>query len=66
MVNLKASDLLLCVPESFNMNISHELFDYTITFVNPQHQNTNSQGDFKDLLYTKLNPIQIWYDKFNQ
>ena len=25
------------IPESFNTNISHQLFDYTITFVNPQH-----------------------------
>ena len=61
MVNLKVSNLLICIPESFNMNISHQLFDHTTTFVN-----TNSKGDFKDLLYTKLNPIQIWYDKFNQ
>ena len=26
-----------CITESFNMNISHQLFDYTLTFVNPQH-----------------------------
>ena len=26
-----------CIPESFNTNISHQLFDYTITFVNSQH-----------------------------
>jgi hypothetical protein len=25
------------IPESFNTNISHQLFDYTITFVNSQH-----------------------------
>ena len=25
------------IPESFNTNISQELFDYIITFVNPQH-----------------------------
>ena len=35
-----------CIPESFNTNISHQLFDYTITFVNTQHYNTNSKGDF--------------------
>ena len=35
-----------CMPESFNMNISHQLFDKTITFVNSQHKNTNSKGDF--------------------
>ena len=28
---------LICIPESFNTNISHQLFDYTITFVDPQH-----------------------------
>ena len=28
------------------MNILHQLFDYTITFVNSQHYNTNSNGDF--------------------
>ena len=26
-----------CIPESFNTNISHQLFDYKITFVNSQH-----------------------------
>ena len=35
-----------CLPESFNKNISHQLFDYTITFVNSQHLNTSSKGDF--------------------
>ena len=33
---------ILCVPESFNMNISHQLFDYKITFVNLQREITNS------------------------
>ena len=27
----------ICIPESFNTNILHQLFDYTITFVNSQH-----------------------------
>ena len=31
--------------ESFNTNISHQLFD-KITFVNSQRENTNSKGDF--------------------
>ena len=30
----------------FNTNISHQLFDYTITIVNSQHKNTNSKVDF--------------------
>ena len=36
----------ICNPESFNTYISPQLFDYTITFVNSQHWNTNSKGDF--------------------
>ena len=36
----------VCIPESFNTNISQHLFDYTITVANSQHQNTNSKGDF--------------------
>ena len=30
----------------FNMNISHQHFDYKIAFVNSQHKNTNFKGDF--------------------
>ena len=37
---------IFCIPESFNTNISHQIFDYTITFLNKQHLNTNSKGDF--------------------
>ena len=33
-------------------NISHQLFDYKKNFVNPQHENTNSKGDF--VLKTRL------------
>ena len=58
------------------MNISNQLFDYTITFVNSQHYNTNSKGDFllkktvlnvrfRVFLYTKINPTKIWYEEFN-
>ena len=36
---------ILSIPESFNTNISHQIFDYTTTFVNFQHQNTNLKGD---------------------
>ena len=39
----------ICIPERFNKNISYHLFDYTITFVNSQHLNTNSKAD----LYSK-------------
>ena len=34
------------IPESYNTNISHQLLDYTITFVNSQQKNTNSKGEF--------------------
>ena len=30
-------DNIFCIQESFNTNISHNFFDYTITFVNSQH-----------------------------
>ena len=42
-----------CIPESFNTNISHQLFDYTITFVNLQHQNTNYKGSFTNRHFMK-------------
>jgi hypothetical protein len=34
------------LPESFNKNISYQLFDYKITFVNSQRENTNLKGNF--------------------
>ena len=37
---------VFCILESFNSIISHQLFGYIITFVNLQHENTNSKGDF--------------------
>ena len=30
---LREQVLINCIPESFNMNIAYQLFDYTITFV---------------------------------
>ena len=36
----------ICIPESFNTNISHQIFDYAITFLNSQNQNENSKDDF--------------------
>ena len=37
-----------CIPENYNTNISQQLFDYKITFLNLQHENKNknSNGDF--------------------
>ena len=34
--------IYFCIPESLNTNISHQRFDYKITFLNFQHKNTNS------------------------
>ena len=34
-----------CIPESFNTNISQQLFDYIITFVNST-KNTDSKDNF--------------------
>ena len=36
----------ICLPESFDMDISHQLSNCKITFVDSQHENTNSKGDF--------------------
>ena len=50
---------------SFNINISHQFFDYRITFVNLQHKKTNLKSEFvfknwvltlfKDFTNTKIN-----------
>ena len=39
------STIYLFIQEIFNMNISHQLIDYKVTFVNSQHKNKNSKGD---------------------
>ena len=36
----------ICIPESFNTYISHQLLNNKITFVNSHLENTNSKGDF--------------------
>ena len=43
---MMASLKLLWKPESFNINISHQLFDYKITSVNSQRENPNSKGGY--------------------
>ena len=37
---------IFCIPESFSKNISHQIFDYKITFVYSQLENTHPKGDF--------------------
>jgi hypothetical protein len=53
-------DKAVFLLESFNTNISHQLFDYTKTFVNLQHKNTNLKGDlYSDLnVFLKIHGIQ--------
>ena len=54
----------LCILESFNTNISHQLFDYKLIFMNSPHKNTNSKGDFifkKNGL--KLSLKDLWFIK---
>ena len=49
------------------MNISHQLFDNIILFVNPQNSNTNTKGNFvrfKDLIY-KYKSIKINLKRFD-
>ena len=48
------------MPESFNTNISHQIFNYKTTFVNSQHKHTNSKGSKKMLLnvHLKISGIQ--------
>ena len=60
------------IPESFYTNISHQSFGYTISYVKTQIQKvvlyskTGFKDRFKDFRYIRINPTQIWYDKFNQ
>ena len=43
----------LCTPESFYMNISHQPFDFKITFMNSKQKNTNLKGDYVLKNYVK-------------
>ena len=58
---------MIYIPETFNTNISHQPFDYAITFVNSQHYRTQIQKvrkngfkyTFKYFWFTKINLYQI-------
>jgi hypothetical protein len=73
---LKKIKNIICIPESFNTNIWHPLFDYTIIICKStalEHkfkrwffsQKPVLNVRFKDFWYTKINPTRIWYDKSN-
>ena len=53
------------MPDKFNTNISHQLCDYQITFVNSQHENTNTKDDFvlKKQFKRKLNRFLLYKKK---
>ena len=46
---------IFCISESFNTNISHQIFDYKITIVNSHLENTNSKGNFV---------LKNWFETF--
>ena len=51
----------ICIPESFNMNISHHFLDHTITFVNSQLKNSKDDFVLKNRIETlilKISGIQ--------
>ena len=52
---------VICIPDSFNTNISQQLFDYTIIFVNSQRLNSTSKGDF--VLKNQFCFKDFWYAK---
>ena len=53
----------ICIPESFNTNISTQLFDYTKFKRWFYTQKTVLNYRFQDFRHPKLNSTQIWYDK---
>ena len=46
--------IIVCTPESFITNISHQLFDCKITFVNSQHENINLKGTQNPVLNVRF------------
>ena len=61
--------IVFVYQESYNTNISQQLFDYPITFVNSKRdfftQKPVLSVRLKDFWYTKVNPTLIWCDKLN-
>ena len=52
------------MPDSFNTNISQQLFDCKITYVNSQLENTNSKGNF--VLKTGLKRFLVYKINLSQ
>jgi hypothetical protein len=59
LANLILSRKDILKPESFNMNISHQLFDCTITFVNPQHYITNSKDLVRQIQLISIKATRV-------
>ena len=65
------SRIYFCLPEIYNANISHQPFDYIITFVNYKHkckrwfctQKQILNVRFKDFWFTKINLRQKYTKK---
>ena len=55
---------MISIPESFDADISHQVFYYKITFVNSQHEITISKEDFvpKNVIFTKYTKTKSYSD----
>ena len=45
-IEIKVRSVMIIVNQKANTNISHQVFDHNITFLNLQRKKTNSKGDF--------------------
>ena len=57
--------ITICIPESFNVNTEYfkPVFEYKITFVNSQHENTNTKLEKSGVKKTNLS--QQYDDSYN-
>ena len=50
---IKNPEKYICVSESYNANISNQLFGYKLTFMNSKHE----KGNLKVILYLLKNQV---------
>ena len=64
----------ICIPESFNTKISHQLYNNRCKFTGLKHEFKKvilysktglKRSLFEDLWYIKINPTKIWYGELN-
>ena len=56
----------ICIPESFNTNISHQPFYNKITFVNSQRENEKKNCSQKPVLNVRFKDFWFTKIKFNK